>query len=97
MPRFVSLMKYTAQGSANMKDAPDRIKAARAAIEAAGGQMLSYHLTMGRYDGVVITEFPTDEAAATLLLAIGAQGNISTETMRAFTEDEMVGIVGNLP
>ena len=52
---------------------------------------------MGQYDGVVITEFPSDEAAATLLLAIGAQGNIATETMRAFTEEEMSGIVGNLP
>ena len=97
MPRYVSLMKYTSQGSANIKDAPDRLKAARSAIEAAGGQILSYHLTMGQYDGVVITEFPNDEAAATLLLAIGSQGNISTETMRAFTEDEVAGIVSKLP
>ena len=97
MPRYISLMKYTSQGSANIKDSPDRVKAAHAAIEAAGGKMLSYHLTMGQYDGVAITELPNDETAATVLLAIGAQGNISTETMRAFTEEELTGIVGNLP
>ena len=97
MPTYVILFKYTSQGSANIKDAADRVKAARAAIEAAGGKMLSFHLTMGQYDGVVITEFPSDEAAATVLLAIGAQGNISTETMRAFTEEELTGIVANLP
>ena len=97
MPRYISLMKYTSQGSASIKDSPDRLKTARAAIEAAGGKLLSYHLTMGQYDGVVITEFPSDEAAATLLLAIGAQGNIATETMREFTEEEMSGIVANLP
>ena len=97
MPTYVILFKYTSQGSANINDAPDRVKAARAAIEAAGGKMLSFHLTMGQYDGVVITEFPSDEAAATVLLAIGAQGNISTETMRAFTEEELTGIVANLP
>ncbi len=97
MPRYISLMKYTPQGSANIKDSPDRLKAAHAAIEAAGGKMLSYHLTMGQYDGVAITELPNDETAATVLLAIGAQGNISTETMRAFTEEELTGIVGNLP
>jgi len=97
VPTYIILIKYTAQGSANIKDAPDRVKAARAAIEAADGKMLSYHLTMGQYDGVVTLEIPSDEAAAGILLAIGAQGNISTETMRAFTEDEMVGIVSNLP
>ena len=97
MPTYVILFKYTSQGSANINDAPDRVMAARAAIEAAGGKMLSFHLTMGQYDGVAIAEFPNDETAATVLLAIGAQGNISTETMRAFTEEELTGIVGNLP
>lgn len=97
MPTYISLMKYTSQGIANIKDAPDRIKAARAAIEAAGGKMLSYHVTMGQYDGVAITEFPNDEVGATILLAVGSQGNLSTETMRAFTEEEFASIVGNLP
>ncbi len=97
MPTYISLMKLTSQGAANIKDSPDRIKAAHAAIEALGGKMLSYHVTMGQYDGVAIAEFPNDEAAATMLLAIGVQGNVSTETMRAFTEEEVAGIVGNLP
>ena len=96
MPTYISLMKYTSQGIANIKDAPDRIKAARARIEAVGGKLLSHHVTMGRYDVVTITEFPNDEAAATVLLATGARGNLSTETMRAFTEEEFAGIVGNL-
>jgi uncharacterized protein with GYD domain len=90
-------MKYTAQGIADVKNSPDRINAARAAIESMGGKMLSFHVTMGQYDGIVISEFSSDEAAATLLLATGMQGNISTETMRAFTESEYRGIVGNLP
>jgi uncharacterized protein with GYD domain len=90
-------MKYTSQGIANIKDSPDRIKAAHAAIEALGGKMLSYHVTMGQYDGVAITEFPDEEVAATMMLATGAHGDISTETMRAFTEEEFAGIVGNLP
>ncbi len=97
MPTYISLMKYTTQGIGSIKDAPDRLKASRAAIEAAGGKMLSYHVTMGQYDGVAITEFPNDELGATVLLSVGSQGNLSTETMRAFTEDEFSAIVGNLP
>jgi uncharacterized protein with GYD domain len=97
VPTYISLTKYTSQGITNIKDAPERIKAAHAAIEAAGGKMLSYHVTMGQYDSVAIVESPDDETALTMLLALGTQGNISTETMRAFTEEEFTGIVGNLP
>ena len=43
---------------------------------------------MGQYDAVVVTEGPDDETAAKLLLMIGAQGSIHTETFRAFTEEE---------
>ncbi len=96
MPQYVSLMKFTAQGISTIKNSPDRVKSARTAIEAAGGRMISYHVTLGQYDGIAIIEFPNDEAAATLLLAIGSQGNISSETMRAFTEDEYAALVANL-
>jgi len=90
-------MKYTAQGIADVKNSPDRVNAARAAIESMGGTMISFHVTMGQYDGIVMTEFPNDEAAAALLLATGMQGNISTETMRTFSESELKAIVAKLP
>jgi uncharacterized protein with GYD domain len=52
---------------------------------------------MGQYDAVVISEGPDDETAAKLLLMIAAQGNIRTETFRAFTEDEYRKITAALP
>jgi uncharacterized protein with GYD domain len=52
---------------------------------------------MGQYDLVVITELPNDDAVARMALALGAQGNIRTETMRAFTEAEFRKIAGSLP
>ncbi len=97
MATYVTLMKFTAQGIADIKNSPNRVNDARAAIESMGGKMLSFHVTMGQYDGLVLSEFSSDEAAAALLLATGMQGNISTETMRAFTEAEYAGIVGKLP
>ena len=51
---------------------------------------------MGQYDAVVITEEPDDSAAAGLRLAIGSMGNVSTETMRAFTEEEYRDIIDGL-
>lgn len=59
--------------------------------------MAGWYLTLGRYDGVLIAEAPSAEVATGLLLATGMQGFVTAETMRAFTEEEFKGIVGNLP
>ena len=97
METFIILGKYTEKGAANIKEGPARIVAARKAIEAAGGKMLDWYLTMGQYDMVVIAQAPNAQAAAAVLLAVGSQGNISTQTMRAFTEEEFKGLVASLP
>jgi uncharacterized protein with GYD domain len=43
---------------------------------------------MGRYDLVCMIDAPDDEAYARALLSLGAQGNVQTETLKAFTEDQ---------
>jgi uncharacterized protein with GYD domain len=52
---------------------------------------------MGQYDGVVISEFPSDEVVARGALGSGAMGFILTETMRAFTEDQYKKLLESLP
>ena len=96
MPQYVSLLRYTAHGIGKIKDSPARLDAARKAAEAMGGKIQSWHLTMGRYDAVLIAEFPDDETCAGFFLSIGAQGNVTTQTMKAFTEAESRKILGSL-
>jgi uncharacterized protein with GYD domain len=97
METYIVLASYTQQGVASIKDAPARIDEGRKAIEAAGGKIVDWYLTMGHYDVVFITQVPDSKMAATLLLALGAQGNVRTETLRAFNEEEFRGIVAGLP
>jgi uncharacterized protein with GYD domain len=52
---------------------------------------------MGRYDAVLIVESPSDEVAAALALSVGGQGNVRTETLKAFTEDEYREIITKIP
>ena len=52
---------------------------------------------MGQYDGVAIVELPSDEAAATFMIGVGSQGNVRSQTMRAFSEAEFSDIVSGLP
>ena len=53
--------------------------------------------TMGRYDLVCVIEAPDDETYAKAMLSLGAQGNVSTETLKAFSEDQFRKIVDSLP
>jgi uncharacterized protein with GYD domain len=97
MPTYISMLRYTQQGISSAKNAPARIDAAREAYKKAGGELKAIYLTMGQYDLVAIAEMPNDEAVARMALALGMQGNIRTETMRAFTETEFKKIAGSLP
>jgi len=97
MPMYITFLNYTQQGIKDIKNAPKRVAAARRAIEASGGKIHAFYLTMGQYDAVTIIEAPSDEAAAANALAVGAQGNVRTSTMRAFTEEEMAEIISTLP
>jgi uncharacterized protein with GYD domain len=50
----------------------------------------------GAHDLVIISEAPSDEAMAKSMLKTISQGGITTQTSRAFTEDEYRAIIGSL-
>ncbi|HTS87281.1 MAG TPA: GYD domain-containing protein [Gemmatimonadales bacterium] len=97
MATYISLLRYTQQGIASVKNSPARLDAAKEAYRKAGGELKAFYLTMGQFDMVVIAELPNDEAVAKMALALGAAGNIRSETFRAFTEPEYRKIVASMP
>src|SRR5215471_10452175 len=97
MPHYIGMLRYTAEGIAKVKDSPARLDAARKAAESMGGKLHSWFLTMGKYDAVFVCEFPNDEVCAKFMLSVGALGNVTTQTLKAFTEDEYRKIIASLP
>ena len=97
MPTYISLLRYTQQGISAAKNAPARIDAAKEAYKKAGGEFKAIYLTLGQYDLVAIADMPNDEAVARMALALGGQGNVRSETFRAFSEAEFRKIVASLP
>ena len=97
MPTYISLIRFTDQGARNIKESPKRLDAAKTTFKAMGGELKQWYLALGRYDAVVISEGPDDETAAKLAVAVGAQGNIRTETLRVFTEEEYRKLIATLP
>jgi uncharacterized protein with GYD domain len=93
MPTYVSLVHWTEQGIENYKGTVQRLEDFTKLTESKGGRVSQALYTVGEYDMVTVTEFPDDETATAALLQAGALGNIRTKTMRAFTADEMGGII----
>ena len=84
------------KASRRSKTLSQRIDETTTAGEAIGAKFVGYYLTMGQYDAVAISEAPDDHTIAKLALAAGARGNVRTETLRAFTEEEARSIAGEL-
>ena len=96
MPTYISLAKFTDQGLRNVKSTTARVEQVRRTIERQGGRLLGVYWMQGAYDLISIMELPDEEAAAAVVLAIGMLGNVRTETMRAYSADEMGRILQKL-
>src|SRR5271167_258497 len=89
MATFISTIKFTQQGMKGIDETTKRAAAVKAAAKKMGVKVTDIYWTLGDHDGVLIFDAPDDETAATLLLHIGASGNVHTTTVRAFNAAEM--------
>ena len=90
MPIYVTRGRYSAEAIRNLVANPeDRLPAVRNLVEAAGGKLLSFYVTLGHYDFLIITEAPSAKEASAAILAAAASGSITdNETTEAFTTAE---------
>ena len=96
MATYIALSTFTDQGIRNIKDTTIRAEMVKENASKFGAKMTQIFWTQGKYDLVAMIEAPDDESATAFALAIGMAGNIRTETLRAFSRDEMNGILGKL-
>ena len=97
MATFITTVQFTEQGIKAVRDTCDRAAAFRAAARKMGVKVMGLYWTLGAFDGVIILEAPDEATATALLLHLGAQGNLRTQTARAFDAAEMRKILGLLP
>lgn len=93
MPSYVVLMNWTDQGVKGFKDSVERADAAEIALSRAGISFTDLRWTVGAYDLIATLEAPDEETLAAALLTLAAQGNLRTTTLRAFTAEEMRGVI----
>ena len=93
MATYIALSNFTDQGIRTIKDSTKRADAVKEAAKKFGADMTHIYWTLGKYDLVAIIDAPDDAAATAFALAIGSAGNVRMQTMRAFSKDEMNGIL----
>jgi uncharacterized protein with GYD domain len=93
MPTYVILSNFTQQGITNIKDTVKRADASKTRAQQFGCTVKEIFWTQGQYDTVAIVEAPDDASATALAMSSGKDGNIRTQTLRAFTAAELAPIL----
>jgi uncharacterized protein with GYD domain len=89
MAMFVVLSKFTDEGAKNIEHLRKYAAENMARGERLGLKIHGWYLTQGRYDIVVVAEAPDAETMLANAAGIAGAGNNRTETLRAFTLDEV--------
>jgi uncharacterized protein with GYD domain len=96
MATYIILANFTDQGIRNVKDTPKRADAFKDMAKKSGVTVKEMYWTLGAYDIVAIVESPDDIAVTALGLSAGSQGNVRTQTMRAFSAADMATVLGKM-
>ncbi|MEW5974765.1 MAG: GYD domain-containing protein [Acidobacteriota bacterium] len=96
MATYISLVNFTDQGARNVKDTVKRAQAYQEAAQKAGVNVKQIFWTIGQYDIVLVVETADDETAVASVLSVVSKGNIRSQTLRAFSAEEMTRILAKV-
>jgi len=94
---FIALVNFTDQGVRHIRQTTERAKALTNAAANLGVRIKEIYWTLGAFDAVITAEAPDEETLTAFTLSVGSLGNIRTQTMRAFSADEMNKILEKFP
>ena len=97
MATYIVLVNFTDQGVRHIRQTTQRAKGLINAAANLDIKIKDIYWTMGIYDAVFTAEAADDETITAFAASMGVLGNIRTQTMRAFSADEMNKILLKLP
>ena len=96
MPVFVILTNFTDQGVRAVKDTVKRAEKFKELAKQNGATVKDMYWTLGKYDVVAIVEAPDVTSVTALGLTMGMMGNVRTQTLPAFTADDMAKVLAKV-
>ncbi len=96
MATYIMLGCFTDQGIKNVKDTTKRAQVLRDNAKKLGITVKEVYWTLGQYDTATILDAPDEATVTALGLSMGALGNVRTQTLRAYSADEIGNIIGKM-
>lgn len=97
MITYIGMLSFTDKGLQSIKNTTQRAAAAKEAGKKFGVNMREVYWTMGQYDLVCVLEAEDEAALAAFNLAVAMQGNVRSQSLRAFTAADMDKVLAKLP
>jgi uncharacterized protein with GYD domain len=91
MPKYLIEASLTTQGVKGVQSegGTARREAVTKAVESAGGKLESFYFAFGDRDVYVVADFPDNESAAAMALAVNSSGAVATRTVALLTPEEV--------
>jgi uncharacterized protein with GYD domain len=96
MATYVVLANWTDQGIRNVKETTKRVDAFKDSAKKVGVTVKDFYWTLGQYDCLVVLEAPNEESVTGLGLGLCSLGNVRTQSLRAFSAEEMSRILSKM-
>jgi uncharacterized protein with GYD domain len=96
MATYILLLHFTDQGIRNVKETTRRAEAFKGMAKKAGATVKDVYWTLGQYDRGLILEAPDEATATALGLSLGSLGNVRSETLRAFSAEEIGSMLSRM-
>ncbi|EEA02103.1 GYD family protein [Burkholderia sp. H160] len=97
MATYVVLLQFTDQGIRTIKNSAQRAEQSAELAKSFGCEMKQVYWTLGEYDVVSVVEAADEQSFLAFGFALGSAGNVRSQTLRAFTKDEISAVIGRLP
>jgi uncharacterized protein with GYD domain len=81
MPKFVMLSTLGPDGSARLRENPERLREVSAEVEAMGVTVLQQYAVLGQWDFLNIIEAPDEVTMARVATMLASRGTLKTMTL----------------
>lgn len=97
MITYIGLLNFTDKGVQGIKGTTQRAAAAKEVAGKFGVTMREIYWTLGSHDMVCVLDAKDEASLTAFNLAIASQGNVRSQSLRAFNAAEMDQIIAKLP
>jgi uncharacterized protein with GYD domain len=91
MPKYLIEASLTEQGVQGIQreGGTSRREAVTKAVQSVGGSLESFYFAFGERDVIVIADFPDNESAVAMAIAVNSSGAVTTRTVVLLTPEQV--------